>query len=60
MTRVIRRPNQALQATRELLLSSGHPRAAGVTDDVLAVIDGATGATHASVRPRVWVGADCQ
>lgn len=25
--------------TRDLLLSSGHPRAAGVTDDVLAVID---------------------
>ena len=32
------------QTTRELLLSSGHPRAAGVTDDVLAVIDGAIGA----------------
>jgi len=29
------------QSVRGLLLSSGHPRAAGVTDDVLAVIDGA-------------------
>lgn len=32
------------QTTRGLLLSSGHPRAAGVTNDVLAVIDGAAGA----------------
>jgi hypothetical protein len=30
-----------IQTTRGLLLSSGHPRAAGVTDEVLAVIDGA-------------------
>ena len=29
------------QTTRGLLLSSSHPREAGVTDDVLAVIDGA-------------------
>jgi hypothetical protein len=32
------------QTMRGLLLSSGHPRAAGVTGDVLAVIDGAAGA----------------
>jgi hypothetical protein len=31
------------QTTRSLLLSSGHPQAAGVTGDVLAVIDGAAG-----------------
>jgi hypothetical protein len=34
------------QTVRGLLLSSGHPRAAGVTNDVLAVIDGATGAAQ--------------
>lgn len=36
------------QTVRGLLLSSGHPRAAGVTNDVLAVIDGAAGAAGAA------------